>query len=100
MGATHTRRSSKPLGFSREMPIFSVLSMRGVSAGFLGIRAGLWVAEETYRTQEYLVSSRCGMATIKARKQANGAIRNTAIVRIRRGKTIVHRESKTFTFRA
>lgn len=40
------------------------------------------------------------MATIKARKQANGTTRYTAIVRLRRGKTIIHRESKTFTFRA
>jgi hypothetical protein len=40
------------------------------------------------------------MATIKARKQANGATRYTAIMRLRRGKTIIHRESKTFAFRA
>ena len=40
------------------------------------------------------------MATIKARKQANGSVRHTAIVRIRRGKTVIHRESKTFAFRA
>ena len=40
------------------------------------------------------------MTTIKARKQANGSIRHTAIVRIRRGKTIIHRESKSFAFRA
>jgi hypothetical protein len=40
------------------------------------------------------------MATIKARKQANGATRYTAIVPLRGGKTIIHRESKTFTFRA
>jgi integrase len=40
------------------------------------------------------------MATIKARIQANGATRYTAIVRLRRGKTLIHRESKTFTFRA
>jgi len=40
------------------------------------------------------------MATIKARKQANGTTRYTAIVRLRRRKTIIHRESKTFTFRA
>lgn len=40
------------------------------------------------------------MATIKARKHANGALRHTAIVRIRQGKTILYRESKTFAFRA
>jgi hypothetical protein len=40
------------------------------------------------------------MATVKARKQANVATRYTAIVRLRRGKTMVHRESKTFAFRA
>jgi hypothetical protein len=40
------------------------------------------------------------MATIKARKQANGTTGYTAIVRLRRGKTIIHRESKTFAFRA
>jgi len=39
------------------------------------------------------------MATIKARRQANGAIRYTAIVRLRRGGTILHREAKTFTHR-
>jgi hypothetical protein len=37
------------------------------------------------------------MATIKARRQANGSIRYTAIVRKRVGTTIVHREAKTFT---
>lgn len=40
------------------------------------------------------------MATIKARKHANGALRHTAIVRIRQGKTILYRASKTFAFRA
>jgi hypothetical protein len=40
------------------------------------------------------------MATIKVRKQANGSTRYTAIVRIRQSKTIIHRESKTFAFRA
>ena len=39
------------------------------------------------------------MATIKARRQANGSIRYTAIVRKRVGKTILHREAKTFTHR-
>ena len=37
------------------------------------------------------------MATIKARRQAHGTIRYTAIVRLRRGRTILHREAKTFT---
>ncbi len=40
------------------------------------------------------------MATIKARRQANGSIRYTAIVRKRVGKTIVHREARTFTHRS
>ena len=40
------------------------------------------------------------MATIKARRQVNGSIRYTAIVRRRVGKTIVHREAKTFTHRS
>lgn len=40
------------------------------------------------------------MATIKARKQANGTVRYTAIVRRRVGKMIVHREAKTFTYRS
>jgi integrase len=40
------------------------------------------------------------MATIKARRQANGSIRYTAIVRKRVGKTIVHREAKTFMHRS
>jgi integrase len=39
------------------------------------------------------------MATIKARKQANGSTRYTAIVRIRRGTTVLHQESRTFTHR-
>jgi integrase len=39
------------------------------------------------------------MATIRARKQADGSTRFTAIVRIRRGKTIVYREYKTFALR-
>lgn len=40
------------------------------------------------------------MATIKARRQANGSIRYTAIVRRRVGKTIAHCEAKTFTHRS
>ncbi len=40
------------------------------------------------------------MPTIKARKQANGNTRYTAIVRIRRGGAILHRESRTFTHRS
>ncbi len=39
------------------------------------------------------------MATIKARRQANGTVRYTAIVRRRVGK-IVHQEAKTFTYRS
>lgn len=40
------------------------------------------------------------MATIKARKQANGSTRYTAVVRIRRGTTVMHQESRTFTHRS
>ena len=40
------------------------------------------------------------MPTIKVRKQANGVTRYTAIVRMRRGGAIIHRESKTFAHRA
>ena len=40
------------------------------------------------------------MATIKARRQANGTIRYTAVVRFRRGTTVLHHESKTFTHRS
>lgn len=39
------------------------------------------------------------MPTIKARKQANGVTRYTAIVRMRRGGAIIHRESRTFAHR-
>jgi len=40
------------------------------------------------------------MPTIKARKQANGMTRYTAIIRIRRGGAILHRESRTFAHRS
>ncbi|HLA72783.1 MAG TPA: hypothetical protein VK624_14850 [Steroidobacteraceae bacterium] len=40
------------------------------------------------------------MPTIKIRKQANGATRYTAIVRLRRQGTILHRESRTFAHRS
>jgi hypothetical protein len=40
------------------------------------------------------------MATIKARKQANGEMRYTAIVRVRSGQTVLHSESKTFGYRS
>lgn len=40
------------------------------------------------------------MPTIKARKQANGITRYTAIVRIGRGAAILHRESRTFAHRS
>jgi len=40
------------------------------------------------------------MATIRARKQSDGTIRYTAVVRIRTGKTLIHQEYKTFTHRS
>jgi len=40
------------------------------------------------------------MPTIKIRKQANGATRYTAIVRLRRKGAILHRESRTFAHRS
>jgi hypothetical protein len=40
------------------------------------------------------------MATIKARRQANGMIRYTAITRKRVGTTIVHRHARTFRLRS
>ena len=39
------------------------------------------------------------MATIKARRRADGTFRYTAIVRQRVGKAIVYRDAKTFTYR-
>ena len=39
------------------------------------------------------------MATIRARKQSDGTTRNTAIVRIRKRKTIIYQEYKTFALR-
>ena len=39
------------------------------------------------------------MATIRARKQADGSTRYTAIVRIRKGKIIIHQEYKIFAHR-
>jgi hypothetical protein len=35
----------------------------------------------------------------KSRKQANGSTRHTAVVRIRRGTTVLQQESRTFTHR-
>jgi hypothetical protein len=46
-----------------------------------------------------LVPSKIIMPTIKARKQANGSTRYTAVVRIRRGATTLHQESRTLTHR-
>jgi hypothetical protein len=40
------------------------------------------------------------MATIRTRKQADGSTRYTAIVRLRRGKTPVHQEARTFAHRS
>jgi hypothetical protein len=40
------------------------------------------------------------MPTIKVRKQANGATRYTAIVRLRRQGKILHREGRTFAHRS
>ena len=40
------------------------------------------------------------MATIRARKQANGLTRYTAVIRLRKGKAVIHREAKTFAHRA
>jgi integrase len=40
------------------------------------------------------------MATIRARKQAKGLTRYTAIIRLRKGKAVIHQEAKTFAHRA
>ena len=40
------------------------------------------------------------MATIRTRKQADGTMRYTAIVRLRKGKTLVHQEARTFAHRS
>jgi hypothetical protein len=40
------------------------------------------------------------MATIRARRQANGTMRYAAVVRIRKSKTLIHQEYKTFTHRS
>jgi len=40
------------------------------------------------------------MPTVKVRKQSDGTTRYTAIVRIRRGGVILHRESRTFAHRS
>lgn len=40
------------------------------------------------------------MPTIVARKQANGLVRYTAIVRIRRQGKVLHQEAKTFAHRS
>ena len=40
------------------------------------------------------------MATIEARRQANGTTHFTAIVRTCRGGTILHRESRIFGYRS
>ena len=40
------------------------------------------------------------MATIRARRQADGSTRYTAYVRIRRGKAVLHTESRTFAHRS
>jgi hypothetical protein len=71
--------------------------MLGVSAVFLRIPGSLWVAGD-----KNSVSPPKGptMATIRARKQANGMIRYTAMVRLRKGQTVIHQENKTFAFRA
>ena len=39
------------------------------------------------------------MAYIKVRKQSDGSTRYTAIVRLRRDKTMVHQEARTFAHR-
>jgi hypothetical protein len=52
MGATETRWSIFPAGFSSEMPIFAGVSMLRVSVGVLWVAANLSVAEATYRQQE------------------------------------------------
>jgi hypothetical protein len=40
------------------------------------------------------------MATIRTGQQADGTTRYTAIVRLRKGKTLVHQEARTFAHRA
>lgn len=40
------------------------------------------------------------MPAIKARKQADGSTRYTAMVRIRRQVKVLHKEAKTFAYRS
>src|ERR1700722_11561603 len=94
------RRSIFTASCSEGMRIFTVLSMLRVSAVFLRVPGSLAVAAETLRRQECHDSPSAIMPTIKVRKQANGITRYTAIVRIRRGGAILHRESRTFAHRS
>jgi len=48
----------------------------------------------------YCPSNYLPMATIRARKQADGTTRYTAIVRLRKGKGVLHQETRTFAHRA
>ena len=100
VGATDTLRSNKVHCFSEERPSFPVLSVTGVSAGFLRIAGNLRLAEAPYRRQEYRVASEVPMSYIRMRKQADGSTRYTAVIRIRVGKAIVHQEAKTFAHRS
>jgi hypothetical protein len=71
--------------------------MLRILVGFLGIPANFSLAEApriAWHLQEIT------MATIRARKQADGSMRYSAIVRIRKGKQLIHRETKTFSQRS
>jgi hypothetical protein len=61
IGATLILRSSSARLLSLEMPIFSVDSMRRVTAGFLLIRRNLSVAGATQRRQEGLIAFNHGL---------------------------------------
>lgn len=83
IGATEIRRSGSSRGGSASAPILADVSDSGTSAGIMGIPGSLRLRRRRIGDQIGLSPPRHIMATIKAHRQANGAIRHTAIVRKR-----------------
>lgn len=99
MGATHTRRSRETLGFPAFEPIFSEISMLCVLRDFCGFQL-IFHLQRCHIGAKNGVLQEITMATRRARKQADGTMRYSAIVRLRKGKQLIHRETKTFSQRS
>jgi hypothetical protein len=95
MGATENRRDSVGREFTGLERVFDTILLYMFSAGF-GAFSGVFLLSVVRCTTSKLTRTTFDMATIRARKLADGTVSYTAQIRIKRDGVQVYQESQTF----